>query len=162
MEEMKQKWLEDMFRAYWRPTYLVAYHLLNDRVLAEDFAQEAFAVLTRKCDEVKGHSNIKLWLARTTANLIANERRKAYHTREVPMKPEDVPTVEDAYFQDLASVLPPELSEKDREVLSLFFEEGMSQEEMAARLGCSVSALRMRLSRAKMRYEKLCQKNSSV
>lgn len=162
MEDLKREWLDAMYRAYWKPTYLVAYHLTNDPVTAEDFAQEAFSVLTRKYDEVKGHPNIKRWLARTTANLIANEHRKAYHTREVSMKPDDVPTVEDAYFQDLASVLPPELSEKDRKLLSLCFEEELPQEEIAARLGCTVTALRMRLSRAKMRYEKLREKNSSA
>lgn len=158
MGDLKREWLDVMYREYWKPTYIVAYHLIGDPVLAEDFAQEAFAVLTRKYDEVRDHPNIKRWLARTTANLIANESRKAYHSREVALKPEDVPTVEDTYFQDLASVLPPGLSEKDRELLSLCYESGLSQEEIAARLGCTVTALRMRLSRAKARYEKLREK----
>ena len=159
MKDAKLEWLDAMYREYRKPTYLVAYHLIGDPVLAEDFVQEAFSVLTRKYDEVKDHPNIKRWLAKTTANLIANESRKAYHSREVAMKPENVPVVEDVYFQDLASVLPPGLSQKDRDLLCLCHDDGLSQEDLAARLGCNVAAFRMRLSRARARYEKLREKN---
>lgn len=161
MKDPKQEWLDAMYRKYQKTTYLTAYHLIGDQALAEDFVQEAFSVLVRKYDTVKDHPNLRNWLARTTANLIANEYRKAYRRWEVSLKPEDVPTMEDSYFQDLASALPPGLSEKDRELLCLCFEKGLSPEEVAARLGCSVTAFRMRLSRAKVRYEKLREKNSA-
>lgn len=161
MEDPRQEWLDAIYREYRRSTYSTAYHLLGNTEMAEDITQEAFAVLARRYDKVKGHPNIKRWLSRTVANLVLNEEKRAYHDREVALKPEHIPTVEDAYFQGLASSFPPGLSEKDRKLLCLCFEKDLPQEEIAAMLGCSVEAFRMRLSRAKARYKKLREKNSS-
>lgn len=161
MVDQKQEWLDAIYRKYRKATYSTAYHLSGNTETAEDITQEAFAVLARRYDEVKNHPNIKRWLAKTVANLFANESRRAYHDREVALKPEHVPTVEDAYFQDLASSFPPGLSENDRELLRLCFEKQLSQEEIAARLGCNVGEFRVRLSRAKLRYRKLHEKNLS-
>lgn len=159
--DKKQEWIDAMYREYRSTTYSTAYHLSGNTQMAEDITQEAFAVLTRRYDEVKDHPNIKLWLAKTAFNLYTNESRRVYHDREVALKPEHIPTVEDAYFQDLALTFPPGLSESDQELLRLCFEKQLSQKEMADRLGCNVKALRERLSRAKARYKKLHEKNSS-
>lgn len=157
--DSKQEWIDAMYRTYRKPTLKTAYHLLEDMALAEDITQEAFALLTKKYEQVKDHPNVQRWLARAVAYLAKNEQRKAYHGREVPMEPKDVPTVEDAYFRGLSSSFPPGLREKDRELLCMCFEEDLSQEEIAKRLDCSVEAFRMRLSRAKRRCGKLLEKN---
>ena len=157
--DSKQKWIDAMYRAHRQRTLTIAYHLLDDPELAEDITQEAFALLTQKYEQVKGYEDIPNLLARAVANLIKNEKRKAYHRREVAMDPQAVPTVEDAYFQGLSASFPPGLREKDRELLCLCFEADLPQEEIAQRLGCSVEALRMRLSRAKRRCGKLLEKN---
>lgn len=159
--DKKQEWIDAMYREYRNTTYSTAYHLSGNTQMAEDITQEAFAVLTRRYDEVKDHPNIKLWLAKTALNLHTNESRRVYHDREVALKPEHIPTVEDAYFQDLTLTFPPGLSESDQELLRLCFEKQLSQKEMADRLGCNVKALRERLSKAKARYKKLREKNSS-
>lgn len=155
----KQEWIDAMYRAYRKPTLKTAYHLLEDTKLAEDIMQEAFVLLTKKYEQVKGYTDIQGWLAKTVAYLVKNEKRKVYHEREVPMEPKDVPTVEDAYFRGLSSSFPPGLKEKDRELLCMCFEADLPQEEIAKRLGCSVEAFRMRLSRAKRRCGKLLEKN---
>lgn len=155
----KQEWIDAMYRAYRKRTLIVAYHLLDDTDLAEDIMQDAFALLAKKYEQVKDHPDVQKWLAKAVANLVKNEKRKVYHDREVPMEPDDVPTVEDAYFRGLSSSFPPGLREKDRELLCMCFEADLPQEEIAKRLGCSVEAFRMRLSRAKRRCRKLLEKN---
>lgn len=157
----RQEWIDAMYRAHRQATLLVAYHLLHDAELAEDITQDAFALLMEKYEQVKDHADVRKWLAKAVQYLVKNEQRKAYHVREVPMGPEDVPSVEDSYFRGLSSSLPPDLRKNDRDVLCMCFEADLPQEECAERLGCSVEAFRMRLTRAKSRYRKLLEKNSS-
>ena len=49
----------------------------------------------------------------------------------------------------LAEVLPTQLSPRDREILLLYYEEGLSYQEMADRLGIPLSTCGTRLARAK-------------
>lgn len=58
--DKKQEWIDAMYREYRNTTYSTAYHLSGNTQMAEDITQEAFAVLTRRYDEVKDHPNIKL------------------------------------------------------------------------------------------------------
>lgn len=160
MEKM-QEWAEALYRQHWNSTYKAAYRLLENRALAEEAAQDAFAVLLEKYDSLRDHEDLKGWLARTAANLAANERRRACYHLEVPLNTDEKLSVEDAYFRGLSSSFPPGLSEKDRELLIMCYDACLPQEEAAARLGCSLEAFRMRLSRAKSRCRKLMEENSS-
>ena len=49
----------------------------------------------------------------------------------------------------LAEVLPTQLSPRDREILLLYYEEGLSYQEMADRRGIPLSPCGTRLARAK-------------
>lgn len=160
MEDPRQEWFDAIYLKYYESMRIAAYNLLDGHGEdADDIVQTAFEVLFEKYEHVKDHPHIRGWLFKTLDNVARNEKRKVYHQREVALEPDHIPTVEDIYFRDLASSFPPGLSESDRELLRLCFEEQLSQEEMAARLGCNVRALRERLSRAKSRYRKLYEKN---
>lgn len=162
MEDLKWEEFDAVYLKYWNVMYTVAYRMLNgQRTAAEDAVQEAFRILAEKYDEVENHSDIKKWLLKTVEHVAKNESRKAYRQRETALEPDNIPVVEDAYFQDCALSFPPGLSEKDQRVLRLCFEEELSQEESAARLGCSLETFRVWLSRAKARYKKQYEKNSS-
>lgn len=162
VEDPKRERFDEAYREYWQVMYRVAFHILHGQeTAAEDAVQEAFRILAEKYDEVGDRRDLKRWLLKTVEYVAKNESRKAYRHREVAMETIDFPTVEDAYFQEQGLSFPPGLSERDREVLRLSFEERLTQKESAARMGCTVATFRVWLSRAKRRYEKLCGKNSS-
>lgn len=110
-----------------------------------------------KRDTLRAHPNIQGWLFLTLRNQIMNETQKSFYKREVELVPENAPTVELEYTPDLNDSLPDGLNQDERQLLSLFFEEMLTHEEIAARLGCSVEACRMRLYRAKTHYKRLIE-----
>ena len=57
--------------------------------------------------------------------------------------------------------MPQGLTPGEREVLLLFYEEGLSHQEMARRLGISEMNSRTRLFRARNHCKKLLEKSSS-
>lgn len=151
-----QDWLHSIYIKYYKRVWQVAYYLLEDRDLAEDMAQTAFLVLLTKYDSMKDREgDLYGWLLRTVRNLIMNESQKAYRTREMPLNPDHEFIAADDYSPDFFSVLPPGLTESERELLYLYIEAGFSHEEVASKLGCKPEACRMRLYRAKAYCKKL-------
>ncbi|WP_297301911.1 sigma factor-like helix-turn-helix DNA-binding protein, partial [uncultured Oscillibacter sp.] len=64
---------------------------------------------------------------------------------------------EDAYFTSLRDALPPELEERDREILIAYYEEQAGYEELSKRLGIPVERCRVWVFRAKNRCRKLLE-----
>lgn len=91
----------------------------------------------------------------TLRYLICNERQKAHYSREVELKPEHEPVAANPFEPDFLEVMPPGLSDAERELLYLHIEVGLPHAEISTRLGCSPTACRMRLLRAKQHCEKL-------
>ena len=128
--------------------------------MAEDIVQNAFSALLIKREQLRNHPNIRGWLIQTVRNMANNEQNRARYTREVPILPEHEPAAGEP-LPDFMSLLPPELSESERQILYLHIEAGLSHEEIAARLGCRPEASRMRLCRARRRCKDLLLKNKS-
>ena len=89
--------------------------------------------------------------------MLFRSRRKTLPYGEVPD-----PGKSDAYFTSLKDALPPELEEKDREILIAYYEDEIGYEELSRRLGIPVERCRVRVFRAKNRCRRLleAQKNS--
>ena len=154
-------WFEPIYTANYSRLVMVAYHMLWDEDMAEDIVQNAFAALLMKREQLRDHPNIPGWLVKTVRNMADNERNRARYTREVPLLPEYEPAADEPQ-PDFMSQLPPELSESEKQILYLHFEVGLPHDEIAARLGCSPEASRMRLSRARRRYKELVLKNKCL
>lgn len=151
-------WFEPIYAANYRRLMKAAYYILWDSDTAEDIVQNAFSALLIKREALRSHPNIPAWLAKTVRNMASNEQNKVRYTREVPFSPEhDVAAAEP--LPDFLSLLPPGLTENEREILYLHIEAGLSHEEIAARMGCSPEASRMRLCRARQRCRELLLKN---
>ena len=154
------EWFSAIYTEYYRQLVNTAFYMTDDRVLAEDLVQNVFLTLLIKYEELKNHSNLPAWLMVTLKNQIMNELRRAHYSREVPFLPEYEPSSEDS--SNFMSVLPAGLEEKEKILLYLFFEAGLSHEEISTRLGCSPDASRMRLHRTKVHCQKLLlDENSS-
>ena len=136
-----------------------AYSLTKDADEIEDLVETVFEKLYSKYDHVKDHPNILGWLVETLKHQVGSEMQKAYRHREVAMAPE-FDSAAPSREEDFMSVLPPGLSESERQILYLHIEAGYSLEEIAAMLGCSPTACRMRYSRARRHCKKLLEENA--
>lgn len=157
MNQIK-KWFDPIYLQYHGEIVKYSFRHLNDAELAQDIAHNVFLTLLTKYDQLREHPNIHAWLLKTTHYQILNELQKSRYSLEVPLVLEDELAAGDAP-PDFLSALPHGLSEGERQILYLFFEVGLTHEEIAAGLGCTPEACRMRLHRAKKRCRDLLGKN---
>lgn len=123
---------------------------------AADAIAETFLIAWRRLDEVPDGEGRRLWLYGTARRVLANQRRgdrrrlalnqrlrtELIQRPGVPEPGSTLAEVSDAFGQ---------LSDADREVLALEGWEGLTPAQIAAVLGCSANAARIRLHRAHRR-----------
>ena len=152
-------WQDEWFSALYQenvPRMLrYAAYQLRDKDRAEELVEDAFVLLLRRREELEGHPNLPGWLWKTLQHLILTEVKSARRRMEVPMDEGfDAPAPQEER-EPLSEALPPGLTEKEQEILLLFYEDELSHEEIAARLGISVLNSRTRLFRARARCKEL-------
>lgn len=138
-----------------------SYQLRNQSV-AEELVEEAFVRLLQRQEELSDHPNLAGWLWKTLQHLILTEVKLAKYHREIPLEPGLNAAAPEETQETLADALPEGLSDHEREVLILFYQEELTHQEMAAQLGISEMNSRTRLFRAKNHCKKLWEKNSST
>jgi RNA polymerase sigma factor (sigma-70 family) len=126
---------------------------VGDVSLAEEITQDVFATVARQAARLRSHPSIAAWLHRT-AMLTALDRlrRRARQERKV----EDLKAMQSRTSErdPWVEVLPrldealDRLRGPDRDLLMLHFAEGLTFPKVAARLGTSPDAARMRTTRA--------------
>lgn len=154
----QNEWFDELYRNNSARLFKQAFYVLHDRHLAEDLVSETFLILLYKQQALLNHPNIVGWLSQTLKNLIYDEMKSARHRLETPLVYDTAAFTMDTYHQALDELLPKELLPKEREILILLFEEQLSYEEIAQRLGISVLNCRTRAFRAKAHYKELLAK----
>lgn len=132
-----------------------ALRMLDNPSLADDLIQDSFLLFLTRHEKLDEHTNITGWLVLTLRNKIANEMNRACHTCELPFPPGFEPAAEDSTYSSFMAAMPQGLKEEERQLLYLRLEAGFSHREIAARLGCSEDACKMRLYRARARCKNL-------
>jgi RNA polymerase sigma-70 factor (ECF subfamily) len=140
---------ERTFDLHFRAVFAYALRRAS-RAEAEDAVAETFLVAWRRLDELP--SNAKPWLLGVARRVLANQRRAATRraalTERLAREPRATPQTlaRSPCLEALAR-----LSDADRELLLLIAWEGLSTEEAAVSLGCSRTAAKVRLHRARRR-----------
>jgi RNA polymerase sigma-70 factor (ECF subfamily) len=127
---------------------------------AADVVAETFAVAWRRLDDVPAGEEARPWLYGVARRVLANqrrglERRRRLHDRLQAELTEAV--VGDGSFVDdqpdlvLVAEALAQLSDGDRELLTLLAWDGLSRDDIAAMLECSPTTVRVRLHRARKR-----------
>jgi len=151
------------FRDHYSLILMAAYNRVNDREAAEDAVEEVFTAAWRRRAEHERVFTLP-WLYTTLRHVVGNEYRR--RTREVRrgQKLAGVadPTAEssDDALEVRAAVMTLPLA--DRELIWMAYWEDLTREEMAAILGCSLSALKVRLVRARRRLETRLQGGTAL
>jgi len=150
-----------LYQRYGREVWGVAYARWMDADAAMDIVQESFLRLWKQlgCGEVI--YNPRAWLLRVARNLAEDYAKSAFrrngthppHTMGSLRSRETMPLeglLEQEQFAQVRKLLG-ELSESDREILTLKYALDYSSEQIAEVLGINTAAVHMRLSRARQR-----------
>lgn len=149
----RDAFISDLFEREYEILIRIAYRLTGDLDNAQDLVQDTFILAVSHCDDLIFHPSTGGWLTRTLYNLILNERRRLKTVREIPL--DEMPNISAPEpTTSLDNILPKQLPQEDRKIIIWRFEQQMDYEEMSTRLGISVGACRMRISRALEKYRK--------
>jgi RNA polymerase sigma-70 factor (ECF subfamily) len=120
----------------------------------EDVIADVFVVAWRKLDAMPAAPRDRLWLFGVTRNIVAKHwegrwrRGRLIERLEGTVPASGVRTASDEILlRDAIGRLPA----KDRDVVRLVLWEGLTHDQVAAVLGCSANASRLRFHRAKAR-----------
>jgi RNA polymerase sigma-70 factor (ECF subfamily) len=144
-----------LFEAHARDVHRFALFLSGDSALADDIVSETFIRLWHARSRVD-LATVKGYLLTIARNLFLAERRHARRTAPLDEHATDDrpgPERRAGSEQELRAVLAAlqALPEVDRAAVLLRAEEGMSYEEVAAALGISPAAARVKVHRARLR-----------
>lgn len=134
------------FKQHYRPLCLYALHFVEDTDLAEDIVQDAFVALWERHEEVR---DIRSYLYASVRNgcLTCLRKRSGYAKAAI----EDIPVeeLEDTADKEvrLWSAIDG-LPDRRRQILLLAKRDGLKYEEIASRLGISISTVRNQMSKA--------------
>lgn len=153
---------------YKKPLINLLFRIVHDQTEAEDLAQATFVQVYKSLDKFNFSSRFSTWIFTIARNLALNElRRRARHPADsMELEIESEEGVILHQYEDKKSPIPcdhlvkEELMKKVEEALSklpenqrtaiiLFQQEDMSYEEIAEVLGCSISATKSLIHRAR-------------
>jgi len=139
-----------LYKRYHSPMVALAYSMLADRDLAEDAAQEVFAVACRDIGNLKSKERFAVWLTGICRN-VSRQMLRAHKNRPVALS-DDYAAQREDNRQDRREVIRRavwSLREAERELIVLRYFDGFSQARISEVLKLSPQAVNGRLVRAK-------------
>lgn len=157
---------EALVRRYEAKVRRLCVSMLSDPADADDAAQEIFLKAYRSLDRFRGASSFSTWLYRIAANhcrdCLRARAREAAESWEALLEEQGdrierllsaPPEADTSGEDDLVRRVLAQLAPDYRLILVLREVEGLSYEELAETLQCSLDAVRGRLSRAREDFE---------
>ena len=148
-----------LYERYHSPMVALAYSMLADRDLAEDAAQEVFAVACRDIGNLKSKERFAAWLA----GICRNVSRQMLRTQKIkPVVLSDDYADQSEETRDCREMIRRavwSLREAERELIVLRYFDGFSQSRISEVLGLSAQAVNGRLVRAKRKIAKYLERN---
>lgn len=141
MNREETQWLHALYHTYAETLYRLARARLGDPHGAQDLVQSVFLAAAQKAGALRA---LNYELSHAFAR---DARRKARETPLDNLPPGQAQSPPPSL--GLAEVLPAQLNPRDREILLLYYQEGLSYQEIAQRLGIPLSTCGTRLSRAR-------------
>lgn len=146
---------ELIYRKYYDKVFAIARGVLIDADEAADAVQEIFTLVYRHLKRFDRRAKLSTWLFRIAVNRSIQEARKhRFKNRTVELTeamtkeaPEEVDDMDPQIQAALAKLAP-----QDRALLTLFYWEELSLNEIGDSIGCNVNAAKTRLYRARERF----------
>jgi RNA polymerase sigma-70 factor (ECF subfamily) len=159
----KEQVLTDLMAEFGKDVWKHALFLTLKPEIADDIMQEVFIKVYEKMYSYRGQSSIKTWLFTITRNVARDHWKSAWsrkivlfgfsssHSAESPSAEQEVMRL---FEQDEVWKIVLELPTKIREILLLHIHHNLSLKELAEILHISVSAVKSRLHRARIKVDK--------
>lgn len=143
-----------LYERYYSSMVALAYSSLADRHLAEDAAQQTFAIACRSLPKLKSKDKFGPWLSGICRNVARQmNRSKARGSALNSQHPADKQNEKDSRADAIRRAVC-NLRAVDRELIVLRYYDNMSYEQIASVLDISVQAVNGRLIRAKTKIAK--------
>lgn len=146
---------EALVRRYQLPIYRLCLRMLGNRADAEEAAQDTFLMAWRALSRFRGESLFSTWLYRIATNRCLKHLQRRLETDgPLPERASDYGNPEEELEADqrlrATTAAIGRLTPEQRAVFLLREVEGMQYGEIAAVMGITVSAVKSRLSRARV------------
>lgn len=163
----------ELVRSTYRDIYALAYRLTGNPDDAGDVVQDAYVRAYRAIRRFRGDSSFSTWMYRITSNCASTHlsRRTRQRTEElsddvpiVDLRPEQDPSLraEAAVLRHHIDRAIRTLPDRLRQVVVLRDLHDLSHSEIAAELGITTSAAKVRLHRARQRLRAVLQRTSEL
>jgi len=141
-----------LVRQHQAMVFSIAWHLLHDRAVAEELAQDVFLSLHQHLAEMESPEHVMFWLRRVTSNRALDVARRRQRRPMVSLEnaPEPVAaaSVDDPLLGTALRKLVAALPEKARAIVVLRYQEDLDPAEIARVLGIPVGTVKSQLQRA--------------
>lgn len=156
-----------IYARYERPVYRFAYHMLGDPDEADDIKQDTFVKAFRTLPGFREECSLLTWLLKVASNLCRDKHKTQTRRGETALLPEmevslydsselgqdPADALERKYLRQTVHKILGGLPESQRELIVLRDLEGMSYQQIADVLGCSVASVKLRLFRARRGFK---------
>ena len=152
---------ERLVDQYQESVLRMCYYCLNDKSQAEDAAQETFLKLYRTLDQFRGDCGEKTWIMKIAIRVCYDMNHSGWFrfmNRNVTpeMLPGEAATEEEKNDTELAEAVM-KLPFKLREVILLYYYQGMNVNEIADALNISHSSVSGRLKRGREKLKNMLE-----
>ena len=142
-----------LYDRFGRLAFRLAFRILRDRALAEDAVQEAFLAVWRSADAYKRErAKPSTWILtvvhRRAVDIVRREQSRRGEPLEVAPEPSVGPVDEDAVLRDRRAAVQAALNKlpgEQRQALELAYYGGLTQSELAERLGVPLGTVKSRM-----------------
>ena len=149
-----EEMFDQLVAEYQMPLKRMSFIYLHDMALAEDAVQETFLKVYKGLPNFHGDCSFKTWIMKIGLNTCRDMLKSAwYQHNDRRVRPEDLQTAkeeepEDEETEALGQAIM-KLPPKYKDVIMLYYFQGMGQEETAEALHISMSSVSRRLKRAR-------------
>lgn len=156
----RQARFEEVYDAYSRLILAYAARRTSNGEDAADVTAETFAVAWRRIDDVPAGEQARLWLYAVARRVLANHHRGNRRRRQLASRAAQhaarivVDAATEGPDADAIAEAFARLTDADRELLTLVGWDGLDRDEVAEVMGCSRATVRVRLHRARRRFER--------
>ena len=156
-------YVELLYEEYQRPLLAYLMRLVSDREAAEDLCQETFIKVMRGWEQRDPSASLTAWLYRIATNTAYDYLRRRRRIRFTLLMDTDQPPSGEHSMESRLDEQEPvqaaleQIPAMYRLPLVLHSCEGRGTQEIAATLGCSNSAVKTRLFRARERFRQVYQ-----
>ena len=164
LASQKGAYFDILFKRYSAKVYARCISMLKNEALAQDAVQDVFIKVLTSLSKFNGKSKFSSWLYSITYNYCIDHIRRNKNKTSIPIDNlfdleaqgdniDDKILMETKYSQ--LKVIMDVLPEKDKAVLLMKYQDGMSIKAICQNTDRSESAIKMQIKRAKQRFQLL-------